>query len=291
MPLQKLDSISQVISKNRIDISKNWVAHLMSVPGNRMEKIMSQRELMKQANELLDKLIPALKTENYAAIDDSDYEEVISYLKEISVSRAERGFTPTEVAMFVLSIKQATLPFMAEGFKSESGQVPKEIASFNHLIDKLALVTFETFVDARETVVREQANSILELSTPVIVIFDGIMLLPLVGTIDTMRAKQMTENLLEAVVKHQASVVVIDVTGVAVIDTSVAQNFINTVKAVRMLGAEAIFTGINPDAAMTMVGLGINLSDTLTRGTLRAGMELALGILGKEVTEKPWEHH
>ena len=287
MPLQKPDSISQVINKNRIEISKIWVAHLMSVPGNRMGEVMSQRELMKQANELLDKLIPALKTENYVAIDDPDYEEVISYLKEISVSRAEKGFTPTEVAMFVLSIKGATLPFMAEGFKSESGQVPKEIASFNHLIDKLALVTFETFVDARETVVREQASSILELSTPVIVIFDGIMLLPLVGTIDTMRAQQMTENLLEAVVKYQARVVVIDVTGVAVIDTSVAQNFINTVKAVRMLGAEVIFTGINPDAAMTMVGLGIDLSDTLTRGNLRAGMEFALGILGKEVTEKP----
>ena len=172
---------------------------------------------------------------------------------------------------------------MQEEFTDEPALMNSETVKMNKVIDKLGLITFESYTKTREELVAKQSRSLMELSAPVIRLWDEIIMLPLVGVIDTQRAQQVMERLLEAIVQTESKVALLDVTGVPVIDTKVAQHLIKTVAAARMLGAEVIITGISPEAAQTMTKLDIRTADLLTRGSMRAGLASAFKTLQLEV--------
>lgn len=198
------------------------------------------------------------------------YDPLKRQLSALSANFAERGLTPSETAMFVFSLKEA----LAERYTQEA---PAEaLWPLTQLLDRLGLYTFESYMLVRERVIRSQAESLADLSTPVIKVWDGIVALPLVGAIDSARAKEIMEKLLEAVSAQAAEVAIIDITGVPVVDTQVANRIMRTVEAVRLLGTQAIVTGINPIIAQTLVQLGVDLGQLTTKATLHAGLKQAL---------------
>jgi rsbT co-antagonist protein RsbR len=214
-----------------------------------------------------------------AGADEQAAGELRAALDEMSRSRARNGFTPRETALGVFSLKDAVYELIAE----EADLVP-EYLSFSRMIDDLGLHTFQTYAAAREKIIADQAASMLELSTPVVRLWDGIIAVPLVGTLDSARTQLVTEKLLETLVATGADHAVLDITGVPTVDTEVAQHLLKTVNAARLLGAECIVCGIRPQVAQTIVSLGIEFGDITTKATLADALHHALTRSGLKVT-------
>ena len=206
--------------------------------------------------------------------------ELRAVLAELSRSRARNGVTPRETALGVFSLKDAVYELIAE-----EADLVSEFLSFSRMIDDLGLLTFETYAAARERIIADQAAAMLELSTPVVRLWDGIIAVPLVGTLDSARTQLVTEKLLETLVATGADHAVLDITGVPTVDTEVAQHLLKTVNAARLLGAECIICGIRPQVAQTIVSLGIEFGDIATKATLADALRHALTHAGLKVTE------
>ncbi len=215
-----------------------------------------------------------------AGADEQAAGELQAVLAELSRSRARNGFTPRETALAVFSLKDAVYELVA----GEADLAP-EYLSFSRMIDDLGLHTFETYAAAREQIIADQAAAMLELSTPVVRLWDGIIAVPLVGTLDSARTQLVTEKLLETLVATGADHAVLDITGVPTVDTEVAQHLLKTVNAARLLGAECIICGIRPQVAQTIVSLGIEFGDIATKATLADALHHALSRSGLKVTE------
>ena len=288
MPTAKKDrmTVAQILEARQEELLLTWLENLHSLPGSRTLELMDEEQLRVQATELLGTLITAFSYEEYEEITGPEFADSVALLQEISASRAQQGFTPSETATFVLSLKDALFPSLQDEYGDDPAQLNAVVIRMNKVIDKLALVTFETHAASQQEIIVEQARSVLELSTPVIRLWDEIILLPLVGVVDTMRAAQMTERMLNTIVDTESRVAILDITGVPVIDTYVARHLMRTTAAAKMLGAEVIITGISPDAAQTLTHLGIDLGAVVTRGTLRSGVEKAFGMLGKRITDR-----
>ncbi|MEW6613382.1 MAG: STAS domain-containing protein, partial [Pseudomonadota bacterium] len=205
------------------------------------------------------------------------------YLAGLSAGFAERGFSPSETATYVFSLKEAIFELYQRELKGE--ELVARIWEISTAIDQLGLHTFEAFSLNRERIIKSQAQALSELSTPVIQVWEGIIALPLVGSIDSMRAKEIMEKLLDAVIAYEADIVIIDITGVPVVDTQVANRLMRTVESVRLLGTRSIITGINPVIAQTLVQLGVDLSQLTTKASLRAGLQQAFRDL--QLTVRP----
>jgi rsbT co-antagonist protein RsbR len=210
--------------------------------------------------------------------DESAPGELRAALAELSRSRAREGATPSDTAMSVFALKDAVYELMAD--KAE--MVP-EFLAFSRMVDDLGLQTFETYVTAREQIIADQAESMLELSTPVVRLWDGIIAVPLVGTLDSARTQLVMEKMLNALVDEGAEHAVIDITGVPTVDTEVAQHLLKTVMAARLLGAECTISGIRPQIAHTIVSLGIEFGDIATKATLADALAFALRRSGLKV--------
>jgi rsbT co-antagonist protein RsbR len=206
--------------------------------------------------------------------------ELRAALSELSRSRARNGFTPSETALGVFSLKDAVYELIAD-----AADLVPEYLLFSRMIDDLGLLTFETYTAAREQIMVDQAAAMLELSTPVVRLWDGIIAVPLVGTLDSARTQLVTEKLLETLVATGADHAVLDITGVPTVDTEVAQHLLKTVNAARLLGAECVICGIRPQVAQTIVSLGIEFGDIATKATLADALQYALTRSGLKVTE------
>jgi rsbT co-antagonist protein RsbR len=220
--------------------------------------------------------------------DEQAAGELTAVLAELSGSRARNGFTPRETALGVFALKDAVFELVADA------DLAPEYLAFSRMIDDLGLLTFETYAAAREQIIADQASAMLELSTPVIRLWEGVIAVPLVGALDSARTQLVMEKLLETLVATGADHAVLDITGVSTVDTEVAQHLLKTVSAARLLGAECIVSGIRPQVAQTIVSLGIEFGDIATKATLadalahvlnRRGQRLGQERLGQQRTE------
>lgn len=274
-----MSSFQQVVLKDEKSILSSWLSEMASA--TRRGDLMGDPELKQQATELLRLFAEASQASS--DVQSEAFEPVRAFLKDIAKSRMEAGFTPSETAMFVLSLKQAVFNALREKMKSNPEQLVSEIWVAGNILDKLAMLTVNTAIQFREQTISRQQEEMLELSTPVVKLWDGVLALPLIGTLDSSRTQVVMESLLSAIVETNSQIAIIDITGVPTVDTLVAQHLIKTITAARLMGADCYLSGIRPAIAQTIVHLGIDLVDIQTKAKLADAFALALQRLGKSV--------
>ncbi|MGH9942732.1 MAG: STAS domain-containing protein [Pyrinomonadaceae bacterium] len=271
-----------MLAARRDEILNLWIKDRLESEDFR-DELISKRELREQSRRLMELLTTAIKDSEGAAFDDPAFDALRSFLNEISRQRAVKGYTPTENASYVTALRNPVRTMLVEGHDGDASALARELEYFAGLIDKAALVMVENFIRSREEIIRQQRADMLELSTPVIKVWDKILTLPVVGTLDSRRAQMMMESLLQRIVDSGSTVAILDITGVRTMDTLVANHLIKTVTAARLMGARCILTGVSPAIAQTMVQLGIDLSQITTRAQMSDGIRLALEMVGRTV--------
>ena len=201
-------------------------------------------------------------------------------LQRVSFNRAQQGFTPSETATFVLSLKRPIFDALRATAAGDADTLTADLWSATEILDRLALYTTEVFMKTREELIARQSQDMLELSTPVVKLWEGVLALPMIGTLDSSRTQVVMESLLQRIVETGADVAILDITGVPTVDTLTAQHLIKTVTAARLMGAECIISGIRPQIAQTIVHLGVDLGDIVTKATLADAFKLALSRTG-----------
>jgi rsbT co-antagonist protein RsbR len=260
---------------------KAWTANLQKTL--QRNDLLSERDLDAQANDVLHALLsvdPETRLQDFGSAVWRPLKDMIS---SISASRATLGFTPSETALFVLSLKPVLFEQIRKRWGTESDKLFEEISVVDTFVDKLGLVTTESYIKGREQVIVRQQEDMLELSTPVVTLWDGIVALPLIGTLDSARTQVVMETLLQAIVSTNSRIAIIDITGVATVDTLVAQHLLKTITAARLMGAECILSGIRPQIAQTIVHLGIDLQEITTKAKLSDAFRVALEKTNRRV--------
>lgn len=271
-------SLAAILAQGQSEILAGWVSNLKASLGDAR---LPDDQLKQQATELLDLTTRALP----AGVDvrAPAWTEARRFLEELSRSRAIQGFSSSETATFVFSMKQPV--FVA--IRKAAEQDPQALAALSweatELLDNLGLHTVETFQKSREAVIARQQEDLLELSTPVVKVWDGILALPMIGTLDSSRTQVVMESLLERIVQTGSEVAIIDITGVPTVDTLVAQHLLKTVTAIRLMGAECIISGIRPQIAQTIVHLGVDLGGVTTKASLADALAVAFERSGLTV--------
>jgi rsbT co-antagonist protein RsbR len=245
---------------------------------------ITEAQLAEQARSFLAELRRGVAGGHFGDISGPEWDSTRSLLDTVGTERAVQGFSPSETATFVFSLKEPLFELLREEIKDVE-VLARETWIASLLIDKLGLYSVEVFQKGREEVIRRQQEELLELSTPVIQLWDAILALPLIGTLDSARTQTVMENLLERIVSSGAEVAIIDITGVPTVDTLVAQHLIKTVSAARLMGADCIISGIRPQIAQTIVHLGLEL-DVVSKATMADAFALALRRVGKAVLER-----
>ncbi|MEU7994484.1 STAS domain-containing protein [Micromonospora sp. NPDC049060] len=239
---------------------------------------LSQGELRRQLQELHSSMI-TVSEQGAVDLDSERAAELRAVLSELSRGRARQGFSASETAISVFSLKEVLL----ERMEAEGGaQTLRDYVAFSGLIDQMGLFTFESFVRTRESLIADQAEQLLELSTPVVKLWEGVVAVPLVGTLDSARAQVVMERLLQTLVDTGSPYAIIDITGVPAVDTQVAQHILKTVVAARLMGADCIISGIRPQIAQTIVALGIEFGDIATKASLADALRHVLRLTGVE---------
>ncbi|NLV25358.1 MAG: STAS domain-containing protein [Deltaproteobacteria bacterium] len=267
------------------EIFKDWMKEQLADFSLRAD-LISETELRGQSAQFLETFREALEADGPASIKGRSWDELRTSLEEISKSRARLGFSPSETATFVFSLKQPLFALVQKEYESDPKVLSAELWTINLLIDKLGIFTMECFHKGREEVIKRQQDEMLELSTPVVKIWDQILALPLIGTLDSARTQVVMESLLQEIVQTSSMVAIIDITGVPMVDTLVAQHLIKTVSAARLMGAECIISGIRPQIAQTMVHLGVTFSDIATKATLADAIRSAFAAVGCRVVRR-----
>jgi rsbT co-antagonist protein RsbR len=274
----------EVLRKNRESLLGDWTRDLTGAL-SRQKDLIRDSELRGQCSDFLDQLIRATQSGEVSNIQGPHWAGIRELLSKISASRALQGFTPSETATFVFSFKKPFFARLKEEFGNDAEQLFRETWASSLLLDELGLYTAEYYQKSRESVIARQQKEMLELSTPVIKLFDKVLALPLIGTLDSARTQTVMESLLKEIVSSGSEIAILDITGVPTVDTVVAQHLIKTVTAARLMGAECIISGIRPQIAQTIVHLGINLSDIVTKATLADAFEIALEKTGFAVVQ------
>lgn len=266
----------ELLREHRESVLARWTAAVQQTLAGRMTDAESSHDIA----EVLDALLAGADASGGHTIRSSAYDGLRSLLTDLSRARARQGFSPTETAVSVFALKDAVLAMLEED-GSAGGY--RAFAELSRLVDDLGLFMLETYAETRETVIAEQAETLLELSTPVVKLWHGVVALPLVGTLDSARTQVVMEALLQALVETGSEHAIIDITGVAAVDTQVAQHLLKTVQAARLLGAECIISGIRPQIAQTVVALGIEFGDIQTKASLADALLLALRRSGLDI--------
>jgi rsbT co-antagonist protein RsbR len=278
-----MEKIAHIVEQQAPAIIGRWQA-ILSANGGTGGGRIKEAEVQTQCREFLGALKAALASGDTNA-SDPGFEPVRSLLDGVSRSRAMQGFSPSETATFVFSLKEPLFEQLRAAYPDDARVVADAGWQMTQLVDQLGLYTMEVYQKSREEVVRRQQDEIAELSTPVVKLWDGILALPLIGTLDSARTQVVMENLLQAIVDQSADLAIIDITGVPTVDTLVAQHLLKTIAAARLMGADCIISGIRPQIAQTMVHLGVEL-DVVSKATLAEALQLAFQRTGRTVVRK-----
>jgi rsbT co-antagonist protein RsbR len=274
--------VAKLLQKKKKQIMEDWMTNQLSDAGLR-DDLMSNEDLREQSDELLDTFLKVLTDKNLGDAESSDFEPVLEILAGISMSRARQGFSPRETGVYVFSLKEALIRALHTELKEDTASLLDAVVRMNRLMDAMSLATFETFIKGREEIILRQTDEIAEISTPVIRVWDGILALPIIGTLDSSRTQVVMENLLQEIVNSGSTIAILDISGVPAVDSLVAQHLIKTVAATRLMGAECIISGIRPEIAQTVVHLGIDLSNIVTKASLASALRHAFTMLRLEV--------
>jgi rsbT co-antagonist protein RsbR len=274
-------NLKELIIGNRTDLIDAWIREMSREV--RREDLMKATELQSQCDRFLQVFAQAIDTGSESTSSEV-WEPARELLREFSASRAKQGFSPAETASFVFSLKRPLFDRIQKEFGSDVQAVARGLWGVTTILDSLGLYTTEVHLKTREAVIVRQQEEMLELSTPVVKLWDRIVALPLIGTLDSARTQVVMENLLQSVVQTNSKIAIIDITGVPTVDTVVAQHLLKTVTAARLMGADCILSGIRPQIAQTIVHLGINLLDITTKATLADAFAIALARIGATVT-------
>jgi rsbT co-antagonist protein RsbR len=266
--------LPDIMARDQNDLLREWVRLQTDFLSSRRDRIPEAR-VRANCQDFLTALTDALARSSGTDIRTGEWASVRDFLAEFSRTRAAEGFTPSETAIFIFSLKQ---PLFAR-LRAETPDpqaMGDEIWAATELLDKLGLYTVEMYQGTREQVIQRQQQEMLELSTPVVELWHGILALPLIGTLDSARTQIVMQNLLEAIVAKGSDLAIIDITGVPTVDTLVAQHLLKTIAAARLMGAECVISGIRPQIAQTIIHLGVDLGGVLTKATLADALQLAL---------------
>ncbi len=270
-----LNPLLQLLNEHETTILDAWVKHQLHAKSARPD-LVTENELRIQSRNFLSALRQAVNADAAYDLYADGWTDVRDLLGEISYTRAHQGFSPSETAIFILSLKQPLFDQLRQRGRNNSATLTDELWAVTTLLDNLALHTTELYQQSREAIIQRQQEEMLELSTPVVELWDGVLALPLIGTLDSARTQIIMESLLQRIVETGSTIAIIDITGVPTVDTLVAQHLLKTVAAARLMGAECFISGIRPQIAQTIIQLGIELNDVVTKATLAAAFAVAL---------------
>ena len=275
-------SIAKVVLNQRGQILQEWLRQQLADQNLRTD-LISEAELRADSDRFLKVFSEAVQSDNLSDIQDPAFKSTLEMLDGFSRSRSLQGFTPSETATFVFSLKQPLFMALRKSGENDPLELVDKMLTADLLLDKLGLYTTEVYQRSREEVIRRQQDEMLELSTPVVQLWEGIVALPLIGTLDSARTSVVMETLLQTIVDTRSELAIIDITGVPTVDTLVAQHLLKTVAAARLMGADCIISGIRSQIAQTMVHLQIDLSAVTTKATMAEALRFALKRTGRTV--------
>lgn len=267
-------SLVDLLRQKKKQILTVWMKAQLSDSGLR-DDLMTNEDLRTQSEKLLDTLFSVLTDESLSNPAADNLTPLVDMLSGISKSRARQGFTPRETGTYIFSLKDALLETIQFALKDDPERLVTDSLKISKFIDSLGIITFETYIQGREEIIVRQTDEMINISTPVVQLWEGILAVPLIGTLDSSRALVVMENLLQEIVNTGSSIAILDISGVPMVDTMVAQNLIKTVSATRLMGAECIISGIRPEIAQTIVHLGIDLSSIVTKASLASALKHA----------------
>ena len=273
--------IGTLIEQDEQALLAEWTERQLAASPARLD-VIRQSELQEQSKSLL---LALGRSADAGSVDiqSSAWDEVRDVLQDASRLHAQRGLPASTTAMFVLALKEPLFARLRSTLEAEPLRLLEEMSTFTRLLDRLAVYTMEVYQKSREEIIVRQQQELLELSTPVVQLWEGILALPLIGTLDSARTQVVMENLLQKIVDTGAPIAIIDITGVPTVDTLVAQHLLKTVAAARLMGADCIISGIRPQIAQTIVHLGVDLSAVMTKATLADAFSVALMRSGQRI--------
>ena len=266
--------VSEVLRNSKSEICETWRGRVVR-EAERLTDVFSERELKKMINEYVDAVLHIIGGTGKPEPDA----RIIELLERLSKEATVNNVSPSDTALFVFSLKETLFDELQNSLSAET--LNESILAISQLVDKMGLITFETYMRSREAVIKEQQKALTEASIPVVKVWDKVLLLPLIGMIDSNRTQLMLEALLTGIEETQSKVAILDISGIPIVDSLVARHLIMTVSAARLMGAECIITGISSRISQTMVNLGVDLTGIITRGVLADGLKLAFELSGQ----------
>ena len=275
-------ALYQATQDNTKELLAEWVKEQMSTISK--QGAIKEADLRDQCDTFLHLFTSAIRDGNTTDLRTSEWDAVLRYLNEISATRSEQGFSPSETATFIFSFKKPLFTALGTTYASDAPALASATWESTAILDRLGLYTMDVFLKTRETIIARQQEDMMELSTPVVSLAEGILALPVIGTLDSARTQVVMESLLQRIVDTGSTVAIIDITGVPTVDTLVAQHLLKTVTAARLMGADCIISGIRPQIAQTIVHLGVDLGDVITKATLSSAFAVALQRKGMTIS-------
>jgi rsbT co-antagonist protein RsbR len=275
----------ELLKKKQDKILEKWIENQMTEFSSRLD-LISREDLEEQSKKILELFIQAISTGNLEDIEAPEYKPLIAILGELSKDFTLRGFTPSETVSYIFSLKYVLIDILEQEFGDQPKIYIREMKKLSKLLYKLGMVTVDHYTHAQEEQIRKQITMLAEMETPIAQIWDKILLIPIIGSVDSKRTQTIMDKCLQKILDTESKVTILDITGVPAVDTAVANHIIKISKATRLMGCTCIISGIVPAVAQSIVNLGIDIGDLVTKSTLKRALEYAFEILNMELTEK-----